>query len=199
MQFFGLDLGKKLDGWSLQLASVTLYYYLFLVLVVVSGAHLPPAWQVVARRARLDGHPRRRNRRQGHGHQHPQHEAAGLRHGRRPSAACRAPCLQPSRASSRRSRFSLMESVMIVAMVVLGGVGHLPGVILGAVLLSALPEVLRYRGRPLAGHDRRAPGRGHSAPAADRPGHDQHHAACARVACGLSPEHGKSACRRRKS
>jgi branched-chain amino acid transport system permease protein len=45
--------------------------------------------------------------------------------------------------------FSLMESVMIVAMVVLGGLGHLPGVILGAVLLSALPEVLRYTVGPL--------------------------------------------------
>jgi branched-chain amino acid transport system permease protein len=40
--------------------------------------------------------------------------------------------------------FALTESVMIVAMVVLGGIGHLPGVILGAVLLSALPEVLRW-------------------------------------------------------
>lgn len=29
-------------------------------------------------------------------------------------------------------------------MVVLGGMGHIPGVILGAVLLSVLPEVLRY-------------------------------------------------------
>ncbi|NVO04827.1 MAG: ABC transporter ATP-binding protein [Rhodoferax sp.] len=45
--------------------------------------------------------------------------------------------------------FTLMESVMIVAMVVLGGVGHLPGVILGAVLLSALPEVLRFVAGPL--------------------------------------------------
>jgi branched-chain amino acid transport system permease protein len=36
--------------------------------------------------------------------------------------------------------FSLMESVMIVAMVVLGGMGHLPGVILGALLLSACPR-----------------------------------------------------------
>jgi len=34
--------------------------------------------------------------------------------------------------------------VMIVAMVVLGGIGHIPGVILGALMLSALPEVLRY-------------------------------------------------------
>ncbi|MEO6277076.1 branched-chain amino acid ABC transporter permease, partial [Roseateles sp.] len=40
--------------------------------------------------------------------------------------------------------FSLQESVMIVAMVVLGGIGHIPGVILGALMLSALPEVLRY-------------------------------------------------------
>lgn len=45
--------------------------------------------------------------------------------------------------------FNLMESVMIVAMVVLGGVGYLPGVILGAVLLAALPEVLRYVAGPL--------------------------------------------------
>ncbi|MBI2308076.1 MAG: ABC transporter ATP-binding protein [Rhodocyclales bacterium] len=40
--------------------------------------------------------------------------------------------------------FSLIESVMILAMVVLGGMGHIPGVILGAVLLSVLPEALRY-------------------------------------------------------
>jgi len=33
--------------------------------------------------------------------------------------------------------------------VVLGGLGHLPGVILGAVLLAALPEVLRYVASPL--------------------------------------------------
>jgi branched-chain amino acid transport system permease protein len=40
--------------------------------------------------------------------------------------------------------FSLIESIMILAMVVLGGMGHIPGVILGAVLLTVLPEVLRY-------------------------------------------------------
>jgi branched-chain amino acid transport system permease protein len=45
--------------------------------------------------------------------------------------------------------FTLMESVMIVAMVVLGGLGHIPGVILGALLLAALPEVLRYVAGPL--------------------------------------------------
>ena len=30
-----------------------------------------------------------------------------------------------------------------------GGLGHIPGVILGAVMLSALPEVLRYVAGPL--------------------------------------------------
>ena len=45
--------------------------------------------------------------------------------------------------------FSLMESIMIVAMVVLGGLGHIPGVILGAILLAGLPEVLRHAAGPL--------------------------------------------------
>jgi branched-chain amino acid transport system permease protein len=45
--------------------------------------------------------------------------------------------------------FSLQESVIVVAMVVLGGIGHLPGVIVGALLLAALPEVLRYVAGPL--------------------------------------------------
>jgi len=45
--------------------------------------------------------------------------------------------------------FSLQESVMIVAMVVLGGIGHLPGVIVGALLLAVLPEALRYVAGPM--------------------------------------------------
>jgi branched-chain amino acid transport system permease protein len=40
--------------------------------------------------------------------------------------------------------FSLMESIIVLAMVVLGGIGHIPGVVLGAVLLSIFPEVLRH-------------------------------------------------------
>lgn len=45
--------------------------------------------------------------------------------------------------------FILMESIMILAMVVLGGMGNIPGVILGAVLLSLTPEVLRDVVNPL--------------------------------------------------
>ncbi|GGX79807.1 ABC transporter ATP-binding protein [Vogesella alkaliphila] len=39
--------------------------------------------------------------------------------------------------------FGLLESIMILAMVVLGGMGHIPGVILGAVVLTIAPEILR--------------------------------------------------------
>ena len=40
--------------------------------------------------------------------------------------------------------FGLLESIVVLAMVVLGGMGHIPGVILGGVLLAAFPEVLRH-------------------------------------------------------
>jgi branched-chain amino acid transport system permease protein len=45
--------------------------------------------------------------------------------------------------------FGLFESVIVLAMVVLGGMGNIPGVILGAILLTMLPEVLRYTMEPL--------------------------------------------------
>jgi len=45
--------------------------------------------------------------------------------------------------------FVLVESIMVVSMVVLGGMGNVWGVILGAVLLSFVPEVLRWTVQPL--------------------------------------------------
>jgi branched-chain amino acid transport system permease protein len=45
--------------------------------------------------------------------------------------------------------FILNESVMVLAMVVLGGMGNIWGVILGAVLLSFVPEILRYTVEPM--------------------------------------------------
>ncbi len=42
--------------------------------------------------------------------------------------------------------FGLMESIMVLCMVVLGGMGHIRGVVLGAALLVTLPEALRYIG-----------------------------------------------------
>ncbi|MDN0076273.1 ABC transporter ATP-binding protein [Crenobacter sp. SG2303] len=45
--------------------------------------------------------------------------------------------------------FSLIESIMILAMIVLGGMGNIPGVILGAVMLTVAPEILRATIGPL--------------------------------------------------
>ncbi len=42
--------------------------------------------------------------------------------------------------------FHLIDSIMVLCMVVLGGMGNVAGVVLGAVLLTALPEALRYIG-----------------------------------------------------
>lgn len=39
--------------------------------------------------------------------------------------------------------FTFMESVLIVSMVVLGGMGSIPGVMLGAIMISVLPELFR--------------------------------------------------------
>lgn len=42
--------------------------------------------------------------------------------------------------------FNLMESIMILSMIVLGGMGNIRGVILGAILVTIIPEALRYTG-----------------------------------------------------
>lgn len=57
--------------------------------------------------------------------------------------------------------FGLMESIVVLAMVVLGGMGHIPGVILGGILVYAIPEALRFVAKPvqesLFGHEIVAP------------------------------------------
>ena len=45
--------------------------------------------------------------------------------------------------------FNLMESIMILCMVVLGGMGNIGGVVLGGVLLVILPEAFRNCAGPL--------------------------------------------------
>jgi branched-chain amino acid transport system permease protein len=45
--------------------------------------------------------------------------------------------------------FSLMESVMVLCMVVLGGMGNIGGVILGGILLTVLPEAFRHGAVPI--------------------------------------------------
>ncbi len=147
ISFFGLNLGKKLTIGSYEIASVSLYYYLFLALVVVSVvichrlelSRVGRAWMAIREdeiAAKAMGINTRNLKLLAFG--------MGATFGGVSGAMFAA----FQRFISPES-FSLMESVMIVAMVVLGGIGHLPGVILGAILLSALPEVLRYVAGPL--------------------------------------------------
>lgn len=46
--------------------------------------------------------------------------------------------------------FTVMESILIISMVIIGGAGSLWGPLIGAVVLVALPEVLRFVGLPSA-------------------------------------------------
>jgi branched-chain amino acid transport system permease protein len=45
--------------------------------------------------------------------------------------------------------FTYGESIAVLAMVVAGGMGNLPGVLFGSLLLAALPEVLRSAAVPV--------------------------------------------------
>ncbi len=147
VKIFGLDLGKRLELFGFDINSVTLYYYLFLVLVVVSvvicyrlqDSRIGRAWMAIREdeiAAKAMGINTRNMKLLAFG--------MGASFGGVSGAMFGA-----FQGFVSPESFSLMESVMIVAMVVLGGIGHIPGVILGAVLLSALPEVLRYVASPL--------------------------------------------------
>lgn len=147
IKFFGFDLGKKLNVFGFDIAPVTMYYYLFLVLVVVSViichrlefSRIGRAWMAIREdeiAAKAMGINTRNMKLLAFGMGATFGGVAGS------MFAAFQGFISPE-------SFSLMESVMIVAMVVLGGIGHLPGVILGAVLLAALPEVLRYVAGPL--------------------------------------------------
>ena len=147
MRMFGLNFGKPLDIGGFQVPSVTLYYWLFLVLVVVSVvichrlevSRIGRAWMAIREdevAAKAMGINTRNMKLLAFG--------MGATFG-----GVAGSMFAAFQGFVSPESFSLMESVMIVAMVVLGGMGHLPGVILGALLLSALPEVLRYVAGPL--------------------------------------------------
>ncbi len=147
MKFFGLDMGKPVMVGNFEIASVSLYYYLFLVLVVFSViichrlelSRIGRAWMAIREdeiAAKAMGINTRNMKLLAFG--------MGATFG-----GVAGSMFAAFQGFVSPESFSLMESVMIVAMVVLGGIGYLPGVILGAVLLSALPEVLRYVAGPL--------------------------------------------------
>ena len=147
VKIFGLDLGKRLELFGYDINSVTLYYYLFLILVIftvvicyrLQDSRIGRAWMAIREdeiAAKAMGINTRNLKLMAFG--------MGATFGGVSGAM-----FAGFQGFVSPESFSLMESIMIVAMVVLGGLGHIPGVILGAVLLSALPEVLRYVAGPL--------------------------------------------------
>jgi branched-chain amino acid transport system permease protein len=147
IHFFDINLGKKLEIFGIEFASVSLYYYLFLALVLVTilisyrleVSRIGRAWMAIREdeiAAKAMGLNTRNLKLMAFG--------MGATFGGIAGAM-----FAGFQGFISPESFSLMESVMIVAMVVLGGLGHLPGVVLGAVLLSALPEILRYVAGPL--------------------------------------------------
>ena len=144
---FGVNLGKKIEFFGFEIPSVSLYYYLFLFLVLVTVlisyrlevSRIGRAWMAIREdeiAAKAMGLNTRNLKLMAFG--------MGATFGGVAGAM-----FAGFQGFISPESFSLMESVMIVAMVVLGGLGHLPGVVLGAVLLSALPEILRYVAGPL--------------------------------------------------
>ena len=147
IKFFGFDLGVDHQFFGFVVNSVSMYYYLFLVLVLVSvvichrleNSRIGRAWMAIREdeiAAKAMGINTRNLKLLAFG--------MGATFG-----GVSGSMFAAFQGFVSPESFSLMESVMIVAMVVLGGIGHLPGVILGALLLAALPEVLRYAAGPL--------------------------------------------------
>lgn len=143
----GVNLGQPLQVGGFTLPPVTLHYYFFLFVVVVavviclrlSDSRLGRAWrairedEIAARAMGLDTK-----------------NLKLLAFGLGATFGGVAGVLFASfQTFVSPESFALQESIMVVAMVVLGGLGHIPGVILGAFLLAALPEVLRHVAGPL--------------------------------------------------
>ena len=142
LTFFGFKLTDGLNIFGLPVSGLQLYYFVFLALTVLSvigvsrlqHSRLGRAWQAL-REDEIAA------------------KAMGINTRNIKLAAFAFGALTGGLAGGlfasmqgfvSPESFGLLESVMILAMVVLGGMGHIPGVILGAVLLSAMPEVIRY-------------------------------------------------------
>jgi branched-chain amino acid transport system permease protein len=147
MNLLGFSFGKSLDIGGFRINSVSMYYYLFLGLVVLSVvichrlelSRIGRAWMAIREdeiAAKAMGINTRNMKLLAFG--------MGATFG-----GVSGSMFAAFQGFVSPESFSLQESVMIVAMVVLGGMGHLPGVILGALMLSILPEALRYVAGPL--------------------------------------------------
>jgi branched-chain amino acid transport system permease protein len=141
VKIVGVDLARTQDLFGISLPSVYLYYYLFLFLMIVAivicirlqDSRLGRAWMAIREddiAAKAMGINVRNVKLLAF--------ALGATFG-----GVSGTMFAAFQGFVSPESFSLMESIIVLAMIVLGGLGHIPGVILGAVLLSMFPEVLR--------------------------------------------------------
>lgn len=142
VRVFGVNFGRPLNVFGIELPSVYLYYYLFLLLTIVTivvcirlqDSRLGRAWMAIREdevAAKAMGINVRNVKLLAF--------ALGATFGGVAGAMFAA-----FQGFVSPESFSLMESIIVLAMVVLGGLGHIPGVVLGALLLAVFPEVLRH-------------------------------------------------------
>jgi branched-chain amino acid transport system permease protein len=147
IHFFGVDLGQPHTAFGIEFHSVAMYFYLFVALVIfavlicyrLERSRIGRAWMAIREdeiAAKAMGINTRNLKLLAFGMGATFGGVSGVMFG-------------SFQGFVSPESFSLAESIMIVAMVVVGGIGHIPGVLLGALLLSALPEVLRYVAGPL--------------------------------------------------
>jgi branched-chain amino acid transport system permease protein len=141
VRIFGVSFGKPVTLFGMHLSVVQLYYYFFLVLVVVivffcirlQNSRIGRAWVAIREdeiAAKAMGINTRNVKLLAF--------AMGASFGGVSGAMFSA-----FQGFVSPESFGLFESIVVLAMVVLGGMGHIPGVILGGLLLAAFPEVLR--------------------------------------------------------
>lgn len=147
VHIFGFDFSKTHEIFGVKLSSVFMYYYLlvFLVIVVVfvcvrlQNSRIGRAWVAIREdeiAAKAMGINTRNIKLLAF--------AMGASFGGASGAVFGA-----FQGFVSPESFTLWESIYILAIVVLGGMGHIPGVILGAVLLVGFQELLRAAAEPV--------------------------------------------------
>jgi branched-chain amino acid transport system permease protein len=143
----GVNFGRPQNLFGIELPSVYLYYYLFLVLTIITivicvrlqDSRLGRAWMAIREdeiAAKAMGINVRNVKLLAF--------ALGATFGGVSGAMFSA-----FQGFVSPESFVLGESIIVLSMVVLGGLGHVPGVVLGAVLLALFPEVLRHTVQPV--------------------------------------------------
>lgn len=144
ISLFGFSLGKKQEILGITLSSPHLYYYLFLLCVALvvfvcmrlENSRIGRAW-VAIREDEMAAAAAGINTR----------NIKLLAFGMGATFGGLSGGLFASfQGFVSPESFNLMESIMILAMIVLGGMGNIAGVILGAILVTVIPEALRYTG-----------------------------------------------------